>query len=105
MQPFARSLIDGKTPGFDFAGVVVDAPPGSPYKGGDAVFGTVPSFAGALQEYVLAPVDQIAPKPPRITFDEAAGLPLVGITALQGQSRGSLPFPSCVVNCHFQSLR
>mmetsp|Transcript_40478 Transcript_40478/g.114642 ORF Transcript_40478/g.114642 Transcript_40478/m.114642 type:complete len:381 (-) Transcript_40478:116-1258(-) len=83
LQPCARWLLDGKTPGFDFSGVVEQAPPGSRFRQGDHVFGTVPPFVGSLQEYVVAPEDQLALKPQHLSFHEAAALPLVGITAMQ----------------------
>jgi NADPH:quinone reductase-like Zn-dependent oxidoreductase len=73
--------ISNKIPGFDFSGTVVQASNG--FNVGDAVFGTVPPFCGTLAEYLVAPVDQIYYKPQALSFQEAAALPLVGLTALQ----------------------
>jgi NADPH:quinone reductase-like Zn-dependent oxidoreductase len=52
------------------------------FKPGDEVFG---GRDGALAEYVCARADRgIALKPANITFDQAAGVPIAGVTALQG---------------------
>ncbi|MDJ0812431.1 MAG: NAD(P)-dependent alcohol dehydrogenase [Woeseiaceae bacterium] len=68
--------------GVDFAGVVeevgVDVTAFSP---GDAVFG---GAYGAFAEYVLVAEDRaIAPKPANVSFREAAGVGIAGITAMQ----------------------
>ena len=56
--------------GAEFAGTVAAAPPGSPYKLGDRVFG---SAQGAYGECVLAnPVD-VLPLPDTLSFDQGAG--------------------------------
>jgi NADPH:quinone reductase-like Zn-dependent oxidoreductase len=49
---------------------------------GDAVFGFV--GAGAFAEYVSAPEHFLATKPANLTFEQAATVPLAGMTALQG---------------------
>jgi NADPH:quinone reductase-like Zn-dependent oxidoreductase len=51
------------------------------FKPGDEVFGTAP---GTFAEYASAKEDRFAPKPPRLTFGQAAALPVAGLTALQG---------------------
>ncbi|MFY0526563.1 NAD(P)-dependent alcohol dehydrogenase [Archangium gephyra] len=51
-------------------------------KPGDEVYGQVPG--GAFAEYVCAPVDLFAPKPANVTFEQAASVPISGLTALQG---------------------
>ena len=51
------------------------------FKPGDEVFGT---GRGAFAEYALAQEDRLARKPPRLSFEEAAALPIAGVTALQG---------------------
>ncbi|HEY8507191.1 MAG TPA: NADP-dependent oxidoreductase [Steroidobacteraceae bacterium] len=66
-------------PGRDFSGVI-DAvgPSAGDWKVGDEVVGiTVGSYA----EYVLANVKSIARKPKNVSFDEAAGIGVVGETA------------------------
>jgi len=51
------------------------------FKPGDAVFGVAP---GAFAEYASTKADRLAAKSPRLTFKQAAALPVAGITALQG---------------------
>jgi NADPH:quinone reductase-like Zn-dependent oxidoreductase len=54
------------------------------FQPGDAVFG-VTGFAGdGFAEYVCAPEDKLARKPPHCSFDAAASVPIAAITALQG---------------------
>ncbi|MFD4135341.1 NADP-dependent oxidoreductase [Streptomyces goshikiensis] len=51
---------------------------------GDEVFSRVdPRVGGAFAEYVAVDESLIAAKPSRLTFEEAASLPLVALTALQ----------------------
>jgi NADPH:quinone reductase-like Zn-dependent oxidoreductase len=50
-------------------------------KVGDEVFGTA---AGTFAEYVVAAQDALAPKPANVTFEQAAAVPMSGLTALQG---------------------
>ncbi len=49
---------------------------------GDEVFGI--SNFGAFAEYVCVPENSLALKPANMTFEEAAAIPMAGITALQG---------------------
>lgn len=70
--------------GFDFAGVVVEESCG--FTINDQVFGTMPPMAGTLAEYISVPIDQISYMPKNYSFDQAAALPLVGLTALQALS-------------------
>jgi NADPH:quinone reductase-like Zn-dependent oxidoreductase len=51
------------------------------FKPGDAVFGTA---NGAFGQYALASEGRIAPKPASLTFEQAAAVPVAGLTALQG---------------------
>jgi NADPH:quinone reductase-like Zn-dependent oxidoreductase len=51
-------------------------------KPGDEVYGQVPG--GAFAEYVCAPANLFAPKPANVTFEQAASVPISGLTALQG---------------------
>jgi NADPH:quinone reductase-like Zn-dependent oxidoreductase len=73
-------------PGWDVAGVVVDAGYGvTRFSPGDRVFG-VPRFpraAGAYAEYVTAPSLQLSLIPDGLTFEEAAAIPLAALTAWQ----------------------
>ena len=55
------------------------------FQPGDEVFGSpfMHGF-GAFAEYVRVPQDLVAPKPTNLSFDQAAVVPLAGLTALQG---------------------
>ena len=48
----------------------------------DPVFG-YSERGGALAEYLTVPADKVAGRPERLTFDQAASVPLAGLTALQ----------------------
>jgi NADPH:quinone reductase-like Zn-dependent oxidoreductase len=48
---------------------------------GDEVFGT---GSGTLAEYVAVPEETLAPKPASVSFEQAAAVPVAGLTALQG---------------------
>jgi NADPH:quinone reductase-like Zn-dependent oxidoreductase len=69
-------------PGIDLAGRV-EAVGGkvTRFRPGDEVFGT---GASTFAEYAGAPEDGLAPKPANLTFEQAAAVPVAGITALQG---------------------
>ena len=53
----------------------------SHFRPGDDVFGTC---SGALAEYACASETRLAPKPSNVTFEQAASVPVAGLTALQG---------------------
>lgn len=68
----------------DFSGVVEAlGPEVTEFARGDPVFGTKDVALGAFAEYVSVPVKNIARKPDRVSWEEAAGLPTSGMTALQ----------------------
>src|SRR5208337_1923575 len=69
--------------GHDFAGVVEAVGPGvERLKVGDEVFGvTSIRQAGAFAEYVVADEKNVGLKPPSISFEHAAALTLVSVTA------------------------
>ncbi len=70
------------TPGLDVAGIVEQVGPGvSGYSAGDEVFGR---GSGTYAEYALAPTFTLAHKPAGITFEQAATLPVGGVTAWVG---------------------
>jgi NADPH:quinone reductase-like Zn-dependent oxidoreductase len=50
------------------------------FRVGDEVFGR---GVGTFAEYAVAPEEHLAPKPANITFEQAAGVPMSGLTALQ----------------------
>ena len=69
-------------PGVDVAGQVVAVGGAvTQFKPGDAVFGTC---KGAFAEYVCAPEARLVAKPESVSFDQAAAVPIAGLTALQG---------------------
>lgn len=71
------------TPGADVAGVVEAVGPGVTRFGvGDEVFGGI--GAGALAEYATGHERLFAAKPATVTFEQAAAIPMAGLTALQG---------------------
>ena len=93
--PYLVRLSEGlRTPkakvlGADGAGVVEGV--GSDvtaFKPGDEVFG---SRYGSLAEFFLGRERNFVPKPPTLSFEEAAAIPMAGITALQAlRDRGRL---------------
>jgi NADPH:quinone reductase-like Zn-dependent oxidoreductase len=74
--------------GTDFAGVVEAVGENvTDFQPGDEVFG---GRTGAFAEYVCVR-NAVARKPPDVTFEQAAGVPVAGITALQGlRDKGGL---------------
>lgn len=56
---------------------------------GDALFGMLRPWGpgGTCAEYLLARPDQCAPKPPSLSFEEAAAVPLAALTAWQALTR------------------
>jgi NADPH:quinone reductase-like Zn-dependent oxidoreductase len=88
-------------PGWDVAGTVVSAPPDSGLKEGDNVYAlTRPAFdmpdahptaagekidahTGTYAEYVCVPAWKVAKIPTASTLEQAAGVPLAGLTAYQ----------------------
>jgi NADPH:quinone reductase-like Zn-dependent oxidoreductase len=74
------------TAGSDLAGVVEAVGPGvTALRPGDEVFGTtfMRGF-GAFAERAAVAEELLEPKPARLTFEEAAAVPLAALTALQG---------------------
>lgn len=58
------------------------------FRPGDEVFGTC---EGAFAEYARAPATHFAPKPPNLTFEQAAAVPTSGFAALQAlRDRGEI---------------
>ena len=93
-KPFVFRLILGvgtpKPLGVDLAGVVEAIGPGvTRLRPGDEVFGTgrdksLRSKRGSFAEYVAAPETALASKPSNVSFEQAAAVPVAGLTALQG---------------------
>ncbi|MGY0071332.1 NAD(P)-dependent alcohol dehydrogenase [Streptomyces sp. QTS137] len=68
-------------PGRNIAGVVeAVGPEATGFAPGDEVYGTA---VAAFAEYAATRPDRIAPKPPGLTFEEAATVPVSALTALQ----------------------
>jgi NADPH:quinone reductase-like Zn-dependent oxidoreductase len=57
------------------------------FKPGDELFGTC---RGALAEYAVASERSLVMKPANVTFEQAASIPLAGLTALQGLRNGNI---------------
>ena len=76
-------------PGVDVAGEVVAVGRGvTQFKPGDAVFG---AGTGTFAEYARAAEIKLATKPESVTFEQAAVMPIAGLTALQGlRDKGGL---------------
>ncbi len=86
--PYAVRLVSGlrapkrAVPGLDVAGVVVAVGTKvTRFRPGDEVFGI---GKGSFAEYAAAPEDKLAPKPTNLTFEQAAAVPVSGLTAMQG---------------------
>lgn len=73
-------------PGFDVAGEVAEVGPGvDGFSPGDRVHARINGgTGGASAEYALSGIDSTTRMPDGMDFGEAAGLPLAGMTALQG---------------------
>jgi len=68
-------------PGRSLAGTVEAVSTGvTGFQPGDEVYG---SCDGSFAEYVRVKPDKLAPKPSNVSFEEAASVPISGITALQ----------------------
>jgi NADPH:quinone reductase-like Zn-dependent oxidoreductase len=70
--------------GADFAGRVEAVGSAvTQFKVGDAIFGDATGGNGALAEYATTSEKQVALKPVNLSFQQAAGVPMAAITALQ----------------------
>jgi NADPH:quinone reductase-like Zn-dependent oxidoreductase len=71
-------------PGLDVAGTVEAVGENvTRFKGGDDVFGTA---NGSFAEFAAANEDKLAHKPTTLSFEQAAAVPVSGLTAIQGLS-------------------
>ncbi|NQT64286.1 MAG: NADP-dependent oxidoreductase [Candidatus Marinimicrobia bacterium] len=81
------------TMGFDLSGVVVEVGDQvSKFKKGDEVFSRPNGMqAGTIAEYAVIKEEELAIKPANISHQEAASIPLVGLTAWQAMvTKGNL---------------
>ena len=80
--------------GMDFAGTVTAVGEGvTKFAVGDEVYGCAGGLAdlqGALAEYMLADEKLVAHKPKSLSMEQAAAIPLVGITAYEGLVRAGV---------------
>ena len=86
--PFVMRFISGllkpqnKILGADIAGVVEAVGPNvKQFQSGDEVYGDI--TRGGFAEYVCVPEDKVVLKPANVSFEEAAAIPVAGLTALQ----------------------
>ncbi|MEG3616681.1 NADP-dependent oxidoreductase [Isoptericola haloaureus] len=96
-EGYLDGLLDAQfpvVPGWDVAGVVEQVGLDTPeYAVGDEVYGYVRKdwvHGGTFAELVSAPVRTLAPKPSTLSFEEAAAVPLTGLTALQSIRRADV---------------
>lgn len=100
LNPIDYKMVEGKlkdmislnlpsTIGFDVSGVVVEKGKDvSSFEIGDEVYSRVPQEQmGTVAEFVAVNSDLVAKKPKNSSFEEAAGLPLTGLTAIQALER------------------
>ncbi|MBM0107396.1 NADP-dependent oxidoreductase [Steroidobacter sp. S1-65] len=67
-------------PGRDVAGIIRSVGPGvTRWKVGDSVIAVLDG--GGFAEYVNVPVENVAPKPAKLSFEEAAGIPTASLAA------------------------
>jgi NADPH:quinone reductase-like Zn-dependent oxidoreductase len=73
------------TIGFDVSGLVIEKGADvSNFEIGDKVYSRVPQEQmGTVAEFVAVNSDLVAKKPEKISFEQASGLPLTGLTAIQ----------------------
>jgi NADPH:quinone reductase-like Zn-dependent oxidoreductase len=84
----ALAAPSGFRPGWDFAGTIArEAGDGSGPKAGARVVGLMPF--GAWAEYVAAPALAMAEVPPPVVLEDAATLPVAGLTARAALALGS----------------
>tara|TARA_B100000795_G_C22788908_1_gene435954 strand:- start:415 stop:1398 length:984 start_codon:yes stop_codon:yes gene_type:complete len=96
INPIDKSIILGNLQGmlpiplpstsaYDVSGIVVEkGTEVSNFEIGDLVYSRVPQEQmGTLAEFVAVTTDAVSKKPGNISFEEAASLPLAGLTALQ----------------------
>ena len=70
--------------GHDLAGIIVDSNDSKTYKNGDEVYGMINGWkARTCAEFISISEMEIYHKPSNLSFEDAAGIPLAGQTALQ----------------------
>lgn len=89
-EGFMQKILPLKLPitiGGDFSGTIVEIGDGvSQFKTGDEVYGSANvanGGSGSMAQYVAANAANIALKPKSLNFEQAAAIPLVGVSAMQ----------------------
>ena len=81
-----------RTPGRDYAGVVIDGPPGTI---GREVFGSSGDLGirrdGTHATHLVVEVDAVVEKPKNLSWEEAAGIGVPFVTAMEGFRRAGMP--------------
>lgn len=95
LMPYA---VFPRTPGRDFAGVVIDGPT---HVVGREVFGTSGDLGirrdGTHASHLVVEAEAVVEKPPAISMEEAAGIGVPFVTAIEGFRRSGEPRPGDVV--------
>lgn len=91
LMPYA---VFPRTPGRDYAGVVIDGPAGTI---GREVFGSSGDLGirrdGTHATHLAVELEAVVDKPKNISWEEAAGIGVPFVTAMEGFRRASLPKP------------
>src|SRR3954470_17491503 len=89
LMPYA---VFPRTPGRDYAGVVIDGPAGSI---GREVFGSSGDLGirrgGSHASHLAVEADAVVDKPEAVSWDEAAGIGVPFVTAMEGFRRAGMP--------------
>src|SRR6476659_2261052 len=89
LMPYA---VFARTPGRDYAGVVIDGPAGSI---GREVFGSSGNLGirrdGTHATHLAVEADAVVDKPGNISWEEAAGIGVPFVTAMEGFRRAGMP--------------
>ncbi|HVX76204.1 MAG TPA: zinc-binding alcohol dehydrogenase family protein [Bradyrhizobium sp.] len=89
LMPYA---VFPRTPGRDYAGVVIDGPEGSV---GREVFGSSGDLGirrdGTHASYLAVEAEAVVEKPANISWEEAAGIGVPFVTAMEGLRRAGVP--------------
>jgi len=94
-QGHLKEMVPLKLPstiGFDVSGVVVEKGTNvTNFEIGDEIYSRVPhEQMGTVAEFVSINADKVAKKPENISFEEASGLPLTGLTAIQALEKAGI---------------
>ncbi len=91
LMPYA---VFPRTPGRDYAGIVIDGPAGTI---GRAVFGSSGDLGirrdGTHATHLVVEADAVVVKPASLSWEEAAGIGVPFVTAMEGFRRARLPKP------------